>query len=186
MNSLEVLFLLFLSLLALSLIPMAWVALRAYRRFRGARVVTCPETGCGAAVELDRAHAAATFTVGETDFRVTSCTQWPERKGCEQECVSQIEASPGGCLAGNMLADWYRGADCVICRTAIPEVRSSGDKPALESPEGRMIEWSDVKPEDLPQVLKTHRPVCWKCYSTTYRAQFPGLAIERHAETRVS
>ncbi len=176
----------FLVLFVLSFIPMAWVMLRAYKKFRGARVVTCPETGCGAAVEIDRAHAAATYAIGETEFRLTSCTQWPERKGCEQECVSQIEASPGACLFGNMLADWYRGADCVICRTAISEVRSSGDKPALETPEGRMIEWGDVKPEDLPRVLKTHRPVCWNCYRTTYRAQFPGLTTERHAARHAS
>jgi hypothetical protein len=176
----------FLGLFVLSFIPIGWVALRAYRRFRGTRVVTCPETGCGAAVEFDRGHAAMTFAMGETKYRLTSCTQWPEKEGCGQGCVSQIEESPDGCLVENMLVDWYRGADCVICHQEIPEIRASGDKPALETPDGRTIEWNEVKPEDLPQVLKTHRPVCWNCHARSFRAQFPGLAVERHAEKRVS
>ena len=176
----------FLVLFVLSFIPMGWVALRAYRRFRGARVVTCPETGCGAVVEIDRAHAALTFAAGETEFRLTSCTRWPERKGCGQECVSQIEASPEACLAGNMLVDWYRGADCVICHTEIRELRASNDMHALETPDGRTIEWADVKLEDLPQVLKTHRPVCRSCHLNTFRAQFPNVAIERRVVEPVS
>ena len=169
----------FLALFVLSFIPIGWVALRAYRRFRGARVVTCPETGCGAAVEIDRAHATRTFVVGETELRLTSCTQWPDRKGCAQGCVSQIEASQDGCLAESMLVDWYRGADCVICRKEIPEIRSSDEKPALEAPDGRTIEWNEVKPEDLPQVLKTHWPVCRNCHVRSFRAEFPSLAVER-------
>lgn len=176
----------FLALFVLSFIPIGWVTLRAYRRFRGTRVVTCPETGCGAAVEIDRAHAAATCVVGETEFRLTSCTRWPEKKGCEQGCVSQIEASPEGCIAENMLADWYRGADCVVCHTEIPEIGSSDDKPAFETPDGRTIEWNQVRPQDLPRVLETHRPVCWTCHAQSFRAQFPDLAVERHAEKRVS
>lgn len=180
------LMLFFLALFVLSFIPIGWVALRAYRKFQGTRVVTCPETGCAAAVEVDRAHAAVTYAMGETKYRLVSCTHWPEKEGCGQECVSQIEESPNGCLVGNMLVDWYRGADCVVCRAEIPEIRSSDDKPALMTPVGLTIEWNDVRPEDLPQVLKTHRPVCWSCHSKSLRTQFPGLVIERHAEKRAS
>ena len=101
----------FAGLFLLSLIPVAWVALRAYRRFRGTRVITCPETGCAAAVEVDKGHAAATYAIGEPDLRLTSCSRWPEREGCGQECLSQIEASPEGCLVRNMLIEWYQGLD---------------------------------------------------------------------------
>lgn len=186
MSTLSILTLGFLVLFVLSFIPMGWVALRAYRRFRSSRVVTCPETGCGAAVEIDRARAAATLAMGETKFRPISCTQWPERKGCGQGCVEQIEASPEGCLAQNMLADWYRGSDCVLCHREIPEFCSSDDKPALLTPDDRTIEWNEVKLEDLPQVLETHRPVCWNCHARSFRAEFPGLIVERHAEKHVS
>jgi hypothetical protein len=176
----------FLVLFILSFIPMGWVVLRAYRRFRGTRVVTCPETGCGAAVEIDRGHAARTYAIGETEFRLTSCTRWPARKDCGQECVSQIQASPEACLAGNMLADWYRGADCVACHKEIPELRASDDMPALETPDGRTIEWSEVKLEDLPQVLETHRPVCRSCHANSFRAQFPDIVAVRHAVEHAS
>jgi len=173
-------------LFVLSFIPIVWVALFARRRFQGTRVVTCPETGCGAAVEIDRAHAAATFAMGETRLRLTSCTQWPEKEGCGQGCVSQIEASPDGCRVENVLADWYRGADCAFCLREIPEIRSSDAKPALVAPSGRTIEWDDVRPEDLPRVLETHRPVCWKCHARSFRIEFPSLVSESHAENRVS
>jgi len=175
----------FLVLFVLSFIPMGWVTLRAYRRYRGTRVVTCPETGCGAAVELDRAHAAKTFAVGEADLRVTSCTQWPANKECAQECVTQIEASPEACLARNMLVDWYRGADCVLCHAEIPAIRAY-DEHAFLNPDGRTIEWGMVRPEDLPRVLATHRPVCWKCHTKSFGAQFPDLVAVRHAEKHVS
>ena len=42
----ETLFLLFGILLAASLIPFAWIAVRGAIRARGPRVITCPENGC--------------------------------------------------------------------------------------------------------------------------------------------
>jgi hypothetical protein len=174
-------------LLLLSLGPMVWVAFRAYQRYRGTRLITCPETGCAAAVEVDKKHAASTSALGETELRLSSCSRWPEREGCGQECLSQIEASPEGCLVRNMLIEWYRGADCAFCRKEIPEIHWSDHKPALRTPEGRTIEWSDVRPEDLPRVLATHERVCWNCHiAQSFRAQFPGLAVERPAEKRAS
>ncbi|HEY3204662.1 MAG TPA: hypothetical protein VGL03_13510 [Thermoanaerobaculia bacterium] len=77
----------------LSLIPLLWVAARAYLKFRGTRVITCPETGCPAAVKVDMGHAARTSVVGETELRLESCSRWPERAGCGQECLAQIEAA---------------------------------------------------------------------------------------------
>ena len=177
----------FVALFLLSLIPVAWVALRAYRRFRGTRVITCPETGCAAAVEVDKGHAAATYAIGEPDLRLTSCSRWPEREGCGQECLSQIEASPEGCLVRNMLIEWYQGSTCAFCREQIPEIHWSDHKPALVTPDGATIEWHEVRPEDLPRVFATHQRVCWNCHiAQTFRAKFPGLAVERPEKTRAS
>jgi hypothetical protein len=36
-------------------------------------------------------------------------------------------------------------------------------KPALRSPDGRTVEWREVAVETFPEVLETHRPVCWDC-----------------------
>lgn len=174
-------------LFLLSLVPLAWVALRTYRKFRGTRVITCPETGCPAAVEVDKKHAAATSAAGETELRLTSCSRWPEREGCGQECLAQIEAAPEECLVRNMLVEWYRGSLCAFCQKEMPEIHWSDNKPALLTPDGKTIEWAEVRPEDLPRVFATHRRVCWNCHvAQSFRAQFPGLAVERPAMKRVS
>jgi hypothetical protein len=177
----------FVVLFLLSLIPLGWVALRTYQKFRGTRVITCPEIGCPAAVKVDKRHAAATSAAGETELRLISCSRWPEREGCGQECLAQIEAAPEGCLVRIMLAEWYRGSTCAFCQKEIPEIHWSDNKPALLTPDRKTLEWDEVRPEDLPRVFATHQRVCWNCHiAQSFRAQFPGLAIERPAEKRAS
>ena len=86
----------------------------------------------------------------------------------------------------HMLIAWYRGSACAFCHEEIPEIHWSDHNPAILSPEGRTIEWSDVRPEDLPNVFATHRRVCWNCHiAQSFRASFPGLAIERPERTGV-
>jgi len=178
--------LIFGGLLLLSVTPLAWRTLRTYLKFRGTRVITCPETHCPAAVEVDEKHAASSTWLRETELRLASCSRWPERQGCGQECLAQIEAAPEGCLVRNMLIEWYRGSTCAFCHEEIPEIHWSDHNPAILSPEGTTIEWSDVRPEDLPDVFATHRRVCWNCHiSQSFRARFPGLAIERPERTAV-
>src|SRR6185295_10279093 len=46
---------------------------RVYSRYRGQRVVTCPETEQYAAVEVDACHAAATSLYGRPAVRLKSC-----------------------------------------------------------------------------------------------------------------
>ena len=43
---------------------------RAYSRYRGTKIVTCPETGRPALVEVDALHASLTSTVGLPDIRL--------------------------------------------------------------------------------------------------------------------
>lgn len=168
-----------------SLAVPAWMYWRNYRKYRGARVITCPETGCPAAVELDAARAARSFTFDDAELRLASCSRWPERKDCGQDCLAQIEDSPDGCLAKTMVVNWYRGATCVSCGQEIPEIRWSEHKPALMTPERKTIEWNEVPPERLPGVLATHQPVCWNCHvAQTFRDRFPDRVIDLPAGTR--
>lgn len=173
-------------LLLLSVIPLAWSTLRAYLTFRGTRVITCPETGCPAAVDVDEKHAASSTWLRDRELRLSSCSRWPERQGCGQECLAQIEAAPEECRVRNMLDAWYRGSACAFCDEKIPKIHWWSDhNPAILSPGGRTIEWSDVRPEELPVVLDTHRPVCWNCHvAQSYRRQFPRLAAERPERSR--
>jgi len=136
----------------------------SYARFRGQRVITCPENEEFAAVEVDAKHAAATSLFGERELRLQACTRWPEKQNCGQDCLAQIEAAPGDCLARTMLTQWYSGSACAVCGKPIGEIDWYTHKPALLSPERQTLSWDEVAAERLPEVLATHFPVCWDCH----------------------
>jgi hypothetical protein len=70
------------------------VAWPVYARYRGARLVTCPQTHGRANVRLDALHAATTGLIGGERLRLAACSLWPERMGCAQECIGQAVAFP--------------------------------------------------------------------------------------------
>ena len=72
----------------------AWRLLGAWWKYKGRRVVTCPENERPAGVTVDARHAAATGLAKPPQLRLESCSRWPEKAGCGQQCLSQIEASP--------------------------------------------------------------------------------------------
>jgi hypothetical protein len=76
---------------------------KAWWKYRGRRVVTCPENQRPAGVVVNACHAAVTALGKSPELRLSSCSRWPERAGCGQQCLSQIEASPGECLVRNIL-----------------------------------------------------------------------------------
>ena len=155
-------------------------AVSAYLRFRGSRVITCPETRAPAAVEVDARHAAAAAALGTPHLRLTSCSRWPERQGCGQECLKQVEATPADCLVHNILVKWYEGKTCALCGRPVGAIHWPEHRPALLSPEGRAVDWDEVPPERLPDVLATHRPVCRNCHDAeAFRRQFPELVVVR-------
>jgi len=153
---------------------------RAYRLYRGKRIVTCPETGKPVGVDVDAAHAAATASLsGPPDLRLTDCTRWPERETCGQECLAEIEAAPGECLVRNILKSWYEGERCVLCGAAIGEIRWADHRPGFLSIGGTPLAWRDVAPEDLQGVLATHRPICFNCYvAESFRLEHKDLVVE--------
>jgi hypothetical protein len=156
------------------------VALRAYSRYRGARVVTCPETKRAAGVEVNSWHAAITALWDRPDLRLTTCSRWPERQNCGQECVAQIEAAPEDCLVRSMITKWYAGKQCAICRHAIDPPHLAGQRPGLLAPDHRPVTLESVPAADLARILETHRPLCANCLVIeTFRREFPDLGIER-------
>ncbi len=171
-----------LGVLLLACVPMLWVAARAYFKYRGTRVIACPETGMPAAVKVDGAHVAATSAIGEPDLRLAACSRWPERERCGQECLAQIEAAPAECVVRTMLVDWYQGSACALCGRDIGEIHWVEHKPALLTPDRRTVEWDEVPPETLRQVLDTHQRVCWNCHiANSFRERFPGLVTDRRS-----
>jgi len=176
----QTLSLIFAVLLVLSFVPFVWITVRGAIRERGPRVITCPENGCASEVEVKTWHSGFTTALGETHHRLANCSRWPEKAGCDQACVTQIEESPNGCLVRSLVAEWYQGRNCAFCASEIPEVHMNDRKPALRTSEGRTLPLSDVEPVHLAEVLATAQAVCANCFDAmSFREQFPGLAVDR-------
>jgi hypothetical protein len=155
-------------------------ALAAWLRFRGTRVVECPENHELVAVEVDAPHAAWSTPQGRPELRLEDCTRWPEKAGCGQECLSQIEASPEGCRVRTILADWYEAKACAFCGRTFGEIQWHDHKPALLAPDGTLATWASFAPEQVNDVLARHKPVCWDCHlAESFRRDHPELVTER-------
>ncbi len=179
-------------IVGLILVGVVYVVLRAaiktYQQYRGKMVVTCPETHQPAGVAVDAKHAAITAIQGGPDLRLKECARWSERQNCGQACLAQIGSSPENCLVRTLLTNWYKGKSCVFCGKAFQQIDSYDheaillydQKPGLISPEGKIVKWLDVSVETLPQLLTTHKPVCWNCLiAETFRHQHPELVVDR-------
>jgi hypothetical protein len=68
--------------------------IRVYYKFRGTRLVTCPETHEPALVEVDAKSMGMQVILSEPSFRLSECSRWPMRRGCGQDCLRQIESRP--------------------------------------------------------------------------------------------
>ncbi len=165
--------------LATALYVLARTVERAYLRLRGKRLVTCPETSEVSAVDVDAARAAVGAVIGQAGLRLSDCTRWPERRGCGQECLRQIEAAPDGCLVRTIVADWYRGKTCTLCGRSLDGIDWYERRPALLGPDDRTVQWPDVPPERLPEVLANHRPLCWNCHvAESFRRDHADLVLD--------
>ena len=65
------------------------VFIDVYRKYRYRKVVTCPETLRFAEVNLKAGLAALGATVGRPVIRVKKCSLWPQREGCDENCVAE-------------------------------------------------------------------------------------------------
>lgn len=154
--------------------------MRSWLRMRGLRVVTCPETGRKAGVMLDARRAALTGALSGPEMRLASCTRWPEKRACGQECLSEVAQAGEGCLVRSILTAWYAGKRCANCAAFFGEIDWIGRKPGLMDPSGATIEWAQVRAEDIDAVLASHRPVCFACHTTNlFVRQHPELIVDR-------
>jgi len=65
-----------------------------YYKFRGSRLVTCPETHKAVVVEVAAKSMGIQAILDDPCFRISKCSRWPMREGCGQDCLRQIAASP--------------------------------------------------------------------------------------------
>jgi len=64
------------------------VALRTYVKYRGERVITCPETHQAAAVHVNATNAARDALFGKTNVRLDQCSR------CRSARIAGRSASP--------------------------------------------------------------------------------------------
>ncbi len=156
------------------------IGLRQLRKYWGKMIVTCPENQQSAAVNVANVRAALGAVVGQPHAELCSCTRWPEKQGCGQECMSQIESDPDNHRLWKIAAQWYAGKTCVYCHRTIGAVTHFDHQGALLNPDKTTVEWDEVPPEKLPDILKISAPVCWGCHVTeSFRKQHPEWVIER-------
>ena len=161
-------------------------ALSAYFTFRGKRLITCPETDKTAAVNVASRKAGLTALIGEPTLRLDRCSRWPQRQNCGQECLQQVEADPDNCLVWNIVSNWYEGKNCVFCHKRFGPLHHLDHNPALLAPDASTAEWTEFRPEQLPDIFATFLPVCWDCHVTQkFRRIHPELVIDRHRDIQL-
>jgi hypothetical protein len=164
---------------AASFFGIRWI-IRARSKYGGTQIVTCPETKNAALVEVDVFEAALTALLGVSDIRLQSCSRWPMKKDCGQECLLDLTVASGDCLVHGVLMKWYRGKPCVYCGVSFTELHLTAHKPALRNPERKLLQWNQVAVTDMSKVLSTYEPVCWNCYiAQSFAVEHPELVTYR-------
>lgn len=170
-----------LIVLASIVIWAGWYALRAvmvWRRLRGERIVTCPETGRTAAVRIDMRRAMTTLADSPSAIRLRSCSRWAERGCCDQICVT--EAQRYDSAASRIVYAWAQGKACVYCRKPVVEADSLAHHVALLGADGITHVWVDIPGNRLREDLMEARPVCWDCHVVeSFRRDYAALVTDR-------
>lgn len=149
-------------------------------RYRGRRIITCPETNQPAAVHINMAKVAREAVLGKANLRLDQCTRWPERAHCGQDCLSQIKADPESCMVWNIVDEWYEGKSCAYCQKPFGEIHWHDRHPALLGPDRSIVQWNEVPPENLPHIFQNYLPVCWNCFiAEEFRRKNPDRALDR-------
>lgn len=161
-----------LALGALAVGVLAW-------RYRGKRLVVCPENAQTVTTEIGAVRAAVARLTGGDRVVITSCTRWPGKEDCDQACAPAIAASPRETLVTDIVTRWYAERACVLCGKQIQDL-GGAIVPALRPAGGAIRPWSDVPPEELPSLMNSAVAVCASCeLAEDFRRVHPELVIER-------
>ena len=167
-------------LLATSLFFAIRYFVREYIRYRDSRMITCPDNGQASIVEVDAIHAAITSAFGQPDIRLQNCGRWPLLQNCGQECLVQMDVAPPECLVRGVLMRWYEFKSCHYCGKPFPQIQLLDHQPALQTPEGKLLEWSEVDIGELQTVMNTYTPVCWDCnIAQSFIRDHPEMVVYR-------
>lgn len=156
------------------------VATRVYNRYRGVRVVTCPENEQPTVVKVDAGHAAFSAAWDRLELRLENCSRWEERGRCAEPCLKQIAASPADCLMRSVLARWFEDKHCLYCRKPVHLLKFQ-QQPGLRSRDGCVHDLDAIEPQTLVSTLNDYEPVCFDCLvAEQFRRQHPELVTDKY------
>ena len=77
---------------------------------------------------------------------------------------------------------------CVLCGRPFEAILWLDHKPGLLTPEGKILEWSEIRAEILSDTLARCHPICWDCsIAEGFRQTHPELVVDdpwHHAPRR--
>jgi hypothetical protein len=132
--------------------------------FAARRLLTCPETRHAASVKIDVRHRLLTLLRGQEKLRLASCSRWPGRQPCGEECLLQIDLNPE--LLDRALRLWAEGKPCALCQRPLAEGDWRGGHFSGLDQDGKLVTPAEMQLRDLPMALERYRPVCWPCNLT--------------------
>jgi len=96
-------------------------------------------------------------------------------------CLRELAASPEHCLVRTLLESWYADKSCAYCGKAVGKIDWLHHPTLMDPATKTTHEWNEIAPRDLPEVFKTHHPVCWNCHiAETFRREHPDLVTDRN------
>ena len=103
---------------ALILLMPGILAQQIYKKYQGARVVNCPETHTPVSVRFNAFRAATTALSGPPKLRLATCSRWPVRADCGQECIPDALLVPAEKKAVPPLQDAFPHLPALIAAAA--------------------------------------------------------------------
>jgi hypothetical protein len=138
------------------------VSLQSYRRNRGRKSVVCPENREPVAVEMDNQYAFQTALRGQEHQRLKSCSRWPAKGDCGQECLAQIDPTPEN--LERLLSKWYEGKTCEICNRQLSRADWRRGRLAFLNENQKLFELRHMQLAEIPSALDNLTPLCWTCH----------------------
>lgn len=138
------------------------VSLQAYFRNRGRRTVICPDNHEPVTVEVDGTFAFSTALRGQEHERLHTCSRWPEKGDCGQECLAQVDPSPEN--LERLLQKWYQGKTCAICERPLTPADWRRGRLALLNEKQKLFELRHMHLDQIPSLLDQMAPLCWNCH----------------------
>ncbi len=149
-------------LVAIAVVTCVVVFLKPDSYFARRHTIVCPESHASTGIEIDRTHRLRTLLRDTSELRVAACDRWPERQGCDEECLLQVDLKPA--VLERTLRKWYAGKSCGLCGRILTDSDwSQGRFSALDGND-KFVPPAALPLRDLPQQVGRYRPLCWPCH----------------------